>query len=376
MSDELSELPIKSLELPTKTVAKLKPLAVKTIAELYAVPLPRLVELGLTAKELATLAEAAPDFGVRWHSAEEVAAASAQAGAEAPKEKVKPVPKAKPAPRATAGKKVAALSAADAEGLALVSRLVTARHESIGGPERWYAIALVDVSRLPEAEPLEPRLLELSARVGALLEAHGRKPGHGSQVTGAALVFPLTAKERPKIDQLASAHAAAIDSAPAFARPIPRVFLPSAAAGLLSLGLHEEVLALAPSLLALVEDLSTPAAVQVLGFLADAYAATSRAKDGLEALRPKLAPAQLRHVQHPASPLLMAAVVCVQGGDPALAVSVLRHAFAADRTPVHLRSLRAEALEDARLAPLFGRDDFRALYEGFPAWLARLEHAR
>lgn len=31
MSDDLAEPPIKSLELPTKTVAKLKPLAVKTI---------------------------------------------------------------------------------------------------------------------------------------------------------------------------------------------------------------------------------------------------------------------------------------------------------------------------------------------------------
>lgn len=374
MSDDLSDLPIKSLELPSKTVAKLKPLAVKTIAQLYAVPLPRLVALGLTPKELATLAEAAPDFGVRWHSVAEVSAAVP--GAAAPEAPAKDASRAKPAPTKTGTRAAVTLSAADAEALALVSRFVTHRDTSIGGPERWYATALVDVSRLPAEDALEPRLLALGARVAALLEAHGRKPGHGSRTIGAALSFPLTAKEQPKIARLAAAHAEALGAAPPFARPVPSPFLLPAAAGLLAVGLHAEVLELAPALVAVAGELSTPAALQALGFLAEAYGAAGRAEDGLAVLRPVLTPAALRRAKHPADALLTTAVLCAQAGDAALAVSVLRHAFAADQTPVHLRSLRAQALDDARLEPLFGRDDFRALYDGFPAWLARLDRAR
>lgn len=360
MSDELAQLPIKSLELPTKTVAKLKPLAVRTIAELYAVPLPRLFELGLTSKELTTLAEAAPDFGVRWHSVDEVSAATSSPAE--PKAPAKEAPRAKPAAAKPARKAAAPLSAADAEALALVSRLVTQRDTSIGGPERWYAIALVDVSRLPDAGESESQLREWSARVGALLAAHGRQPEHGSQRIGAALVFPLTAKEEPKIARLAAAHAQAIGGAPPFARPVPGHLLLVAAAGLLAIRLPEEVLARAPALIAVADGLSTPAALQTLGFLAEAYVATGRAKDGLEVLRPVLTPSALRQAKHPVDGLLTTAVVCVQAGDAALAVTVLRHAFAADQTPVHLRSLRAEALDDERLRPLFARDDFRALY--------------
>lgn len=36
MADALAQLPLKSLELPTKTVAKLKPLGLKTVADLVA----------------------------------------------------------------------------------------------------------------------------------------------------------------------------------------------------------------------------------------------------------------------------------------------------------------------------------------------------
>lgn len=372
MSDALSELPIKSLELPTKTVSKLKPLGVRTIAQLYAVPLAQLVALGLTPKELDELADAAPDFGVAWHE-KTVLAEAVKATASAPP--LKPghaASKASPAAGKVKGQK---LSAEEQAALAPFSRVRTVRAASIGGPERWYAVALVDVSRLPEGQgpELEKHLLVLADRFGALLEALGRKRGHGHQVIGAALVFPLLAWELPRLQRLAEAHAQATDDAPVFAGRVPPSSLLAAAAGLLAAELHADAIALTPGLLELARGLATPSALQALGFIADAYAGAGREKEGLDRLRPLLTPPSLSAVTHPAGALLGAAALAVQGGDATLAISVLRRAFEVDRTPVHLQSLRGAALDDARLSALFGRADFRALYRGFPAWLARLD---
>lgn len=52
MAEDLATLPLKSMELPTKTTAKLKPLGLTSVADLYAVPLAKLVEVGLVHREL------------------------------------------------------------------------------------------------------------------------------------------------------------------------------------------------------------------------------------------------------------------------------------------------------------------------------------
>jgi hypothetical protein len=97
MAVDLSSLPIKSLQLATKTVAKLEPLAVKTIAELYSAPLARLIEAGLSLAELEELVEAAPNFGVSWQTKEQAQAALSSAKTAAPEPKSAPAPKtAKP----------------------------------------------------------------------------------------------------------------------------------------------------------------------------------------------------------------------------------------------------------------------------------------
>jgi len=53
--DELLSLPLKSLELPSKTVAKLKPLGVRVVGDVYALRPAALVGAGLVKAGAAAL---------------------------------------------------------------------------------------------------------------------------------------------------------------------------------------------------------------------------------------------------------------------------------------------------------------------------------
>lgn len=388
MSDDLADLPLKSLELPSKTVAKLKPLALETVAELYAVPLTRLVEMGLADRELAELAEAAPDFGVTWHSKEEVLAAAARASsatpsadASAPKKaqrKSKPArPGEKPTSRRRGSRAPLAPSPELVEALRPFCRILTLRAESIDGKERWYAVALVDLSRFPAARAaeLEAHLLGLARRFADALESAGRASGKGHQVVGAAIVCPLLAKERGPVERLAQAHAKTIEATPIFAGPMPRPYLQAAASGLLAAHLYDPVIAMERELLESARGLRTKDALHALQYVADAYLGAGRAEEGFDHIRPLLTQSALEACPGSGQVLLSPAALCVAAGDRPLAVAVLRRAFRLDTTPTHLTPLRGEVLDDPRFVALHGDPSFKHLYKGFPAYEARLDRA-
>lgn len=380
MADDLSALPIASLQLPSKTVSKLKPLGVRTIRELYALPLERLIDAGLVLRELEELAEAAPDFGVSWHGKEAVRSA---VGPSAPAE-----PKRAAAKATSTRRKAGALPpdiaelygappneppSADAP-LRWYRRIRVLRATSIGGPERWYVVGVADVSRVPveRASELGAILLQLAHRLEDVLRRLGRSGTHALQLSGAAAVLPILAKDRPKAEALAEANAQWIGEAPTFAGEVPRPFVLAAAQGLLAAELHDEACALSPSLLEIARGLATEEATAALRAWSMALLGAQRSSEGVAALRTLLSPEALAAMTTNPDALVSAARVCVVAKDDALAIDALRRAFALDTTPVHLRSLRAEVIDDAAFAPLFSQAAFRALYRGYPAFEARL----
>lgn len=421
MSDDLSRLPLKSMELPTKTVAKLKPLAVTTIGELYAVPVARFVELGLTLRELEEIAEAAPDFGCTWSSKAEVKAAfaaSPAAAAAAPAEgKAKPAKTAK-APAADTKKKPAAtaargslpadfeealaagpeavgLTVADvdaleaygsladgfqtpapsAKHLRVFRRLRLVRAPSIGGAERWYVVAVVDVTQIPRER--RARLETILVHLGNLVVDVFQRAGAPSmsQASGGATTFAINAKTRAKAEKLIAAHRARFDAAPAFALPIENLEV-IAAASLVSAELHDEALPLVPALASAARGLASNTSMHALRTIAEIFLAARRAcSDGLAVLTPILTSDALASVPRghdAASAIVEAAKLCALANAPALATAALARAVAVSPSDVQAPTLRAQLLDERTFDVLHRVPAFRALFRGFPAFEARL----
>jgi hypothetical protein len=215
-------------------------------------------------------------------------------------------------------------------------------------------------------------LLQLARGLEDVLQRLGRSGTHALQLSGAAALLPILAKDLPKARALAEANAHWIGEAPTFAREVPRPFVLAAAQGLLAAELHDEACALSPSLLEVARGLATEESTAALRAWSMAFLGAQRSSEALAALRTLLSPEALAAMASNPDALVSAARVCVIANDNALAIDALRRAFALDTTPVHLRSLRAEVIEDAAFAPLFAQTPFRALYSGYPAFEARL----
>ncbi|MFZ4736681.1 MAG: hypothetical protein ACOYM9_12085 [Bradymonadia bacterium] len=259
--DELLSLPLKSLELPSKTVAKLKPLGVRVVGDVYALRPAVLVGAGLVRKELEELAEAAESFGVKWASPDELAAAlnagaDGQAGERPAKARKTPeVPKplkslalpadfveayAEDAPRAVD------LVSADIDHFApyvddtgrnfqtpppsprhlrLIRRMRLVRSASIGGPEHGYLVALMDVSPFPtdRAAELNTFLSHVGNLVGDVVRRTGAQVlAHG--YTGCSAVLGIAAKDTGRVARLVEEHGRWMGSAPMFSRRVPPMF--------------------------------------------------------------------------------------------------------------------------------------------------------
>lgn len=384
MAEELARLPLKSLELPTKTVAKLKPLGLKTVGDLYATPLERLVELGLVLREVLEIAEAAPDFGVTWRSKAEVTAAFA--GAPAPAASPSPPKKgAKPKAAAKAPSDIDDLveAARDAGPIALTASDIDAldsyvdptgthfrspprsprllrlyrwmnvdKAASIGGAERWYLTAIADVSQIPsERVAKAPLFLGHLANLlaDALERASIAKPGH--QRNGAAAIFTFDAKSRAAAERIATMFR----RTPIFVAPLGPLTAYGVAA-LVAAGRFDDAIVHVP---ALVKDDDEPS----LELACRAY--RTRAREGVVALGARLSKTKaLTRV-----PLLReAALMAARGLDPELAIALLARAFELDASP----DLRRETLDEAAFEPLRPAPHFAALFRGFPAFERRL----
>lgn len=391
MPEDLSKLPLKSLELPTKTVGKLKPLALKTVADLYATPLERLVELGLLQRELEEIAEAAPDFGVTWRSKADVAKAFGPASPAPAKKKAaagaKPSAAAKPSATkplpedlkaALADASAALLTAADIDALAphvdetgrnfqtpppsarllrLVRRMRMFRDRSIGGAERWYLAAVVDVSQIPPERIDEaPTFLHHVANLVSDALKRAGVDQMAQQLQGSAGIFALSARTQPIAARIVEMHHARFDAEPIHLGPLGPLLL-IAAAGMLSANLFAETIALTP---ALVKDESDIA----LDIACRAWLGAARASDGLAALRKRLAADRITFVPT----LLNGARLAATALDPDLAISLLKRAFALDSSP----ELRSETLDDPLFERMHPAPRFVALFRGYPAFEKRL----
>lgn len=268
MSDDLLALPLKSLQLSTKTVAKLKPLSLVTVGDLYKVEPQKLAALGLVLRELEEIAEAAADFGTTWAKKEDLPALCG----EAPKMKADPVSRVlKP----TASKRswsppadlVEAftvpqgrpleLSAADFDFFApyvdatgrhfktppvsprhlrLVRRMKLVAADSIGAGQKWYLVAVVDVSQVPvgRAAQLSTFGQHMGNLVADLVERSGAKPRAQSSV-GSAVQLAIAAKDAPSARALVEAHARWVGDGALYLGPIPAAYEAVAALGVAAL---------------------------------------------------------------------------------------------------------------------------------------------
>lgn len=238
--------------------------------------------------------------------------------------------------------------------LGLFRHLSVIRDHSIGGSERWYLIAVADVSQLPASRYAGTNtfLAHLANLLSdALQRADVIKPGHSRY--GCAAIYTLTAKTRARAERIA----AAFSRRPIFARPLGPLTL-FGAAGLIAANLYDDALALTPALL---EEGSEPS----LDLAARAWLGAARASDGLVSLRPRIGkPEALTSI-----PLLKnSALLATRGLAPELAIALLARAFKLDANP----QLRAWAVDEPTFEPLRPNPNFRALFRGFPAFEARL----
>lgn len=265
MSDDLLALPLKSLQLPTKTVAKLKPLSLVTVGDLYEVEPQKLVALGLVLRELEEIAEAAADFGTTWAKKEDLPALCG----EAPKLKADPVPRVlKPAAskrnwsppadlveafKVPQGQPLGLTAAdfdffvpyVDATGrgfktppvsprhLRLVRRMKLVADESIGAGQKWYLVAVFDVSQVPigRAAELSTFGVHMGNLVADLVERSGAKP-RAQMSVGSAVQLTIAAKDAPSARALVEAHARWVGDGPVYLGPVPVAYEAAAAAGL------------------------------------------------------------------------------------------------------------------------------------------------
>lgn len=245
-TDDLADLPIKSLELPSKTASKLKPLGARTVRELFLHTPDELVALGLGAPELQELAEAARDFGVEWVVPERLHAAVVAA----PKPPAPKAPKRASTPRPAAALPADLLEAfsgpcaplvldagdlaffdgcVDATGrhfqtpppsarhLRLVRRLGLLRDLTIGGQERVFLVGLIDLSGYPlsRLDGLQVFLGHMGNLVADALLRSGIK-ARAQSLSGCAVQLTLVAKDLPRARKLVEAHARWIGSEPPF----------------------------------------------------------------------------------------------------------------------------------------------------------------
>ena len=257
--DELADLPLKSLELPSKTVAKLKPLGIKTVRDLYTHGAAELAAVGLTARELAELEEAAPTFGVAWKAglAPTPAPPPATRKLARPRQETTAKRLAMPddlveafaadaaAPlRLTADELTFFDGYVDPTGrhfktpppssrfLRLVRRLAVLRAGSIGGDKRTYVVGLIDISQLPAAN--ETSLMHVANLLADVLKRIGAKP-RAQGLVGCAVNLTIVEKDAPKARALAAAHAHWIADGPLFLAPVPPALKGWAEAALASL---------------------------------------------------------------------------------------------------------------------------------------------
>jgi hypothetical protein len=258
---ELLALPLKSLELPSKTVAKLKPLGIETVGDLYKRTAADLAAAGLVAGELAEIEEAAGSFGVAWSAGASALAAKPAAAKPAAPKPAKPPTTAKrlalPADVTEALASDAAarldlkpgeLAALDAyvDGtkrhfktpppsprlLRLVRGIYVLQDRSIGGSQRTYVVALIDVSQLPGVD--ETLLVHLGNLFSDVLVRIGVKP-RSQSFAGCAVQLAIIEKDAPKARALAAEHARWLGAMPPFLAPIPPALDAWAKAGLAAL---------------------------------------------------------------------------------------------------------------------------------------------
>lgn len=256
--NDLADLPLKSLELPSKTVSKLKPLGPKTVRDLYALSLDRMMEAGLSVKELEEIAEAARDVGLAWASVEDVRARFASAPAAAPPPRTSKTPKSstqalpedvvtafagtatEPGKRddvevhftgcVDASKRHFQTPPPSARHLRLFRALGLVRDGQVGGATGTFLVGVVDLSQVPESADVETFLLHMGNLLGDVLVRMGVKPRSQSQV-GSAVSLGLTSKDVPRVQSLIRAHAAWIADGPVHLLEVPPIFSALAQAG-------------------------------------------------------------------------------------------------------------------------------------------------
>jgi len=264
---DLADLPLKSLELPSKTVAKLKPLKIATVADLYKHSAAALAAAGLVLRELEEIAEAASEFGVTWSSKAEVRAALGAPATAAPAKK--PAALKSPAAPVKAARITlpadvleafstppahASLSDADLDCFApyvdasrrnfrtppvsprhlrLVRRLALVSDASIGGSASRYLVGVIDLSGFPvaRANELPTFLMHVANLLDDVLKRIGVTRTAQSQV-GSAVQLGIAAKDAGKVLALVEAHQRWIGDAPPFGAPVPPALRPIADAGL------------------------------------------------------------------------------------------------------------------------------------------------
>ena len=260
MSEDLTALPLKSLELPSKTVAKLKPLGIRTVGDLYARTPRELAAAGLLRRELDEIAEAAGTFGVTWGARAELDAAAAAPAAPAPPAKPKAAPDTRTAKLELPPDVVTAFSVTAATPVALnardlaffdqhvdaskrnfktpppspkhlrlVRRIALVRGATIGGREANFVVALIDVSQIA-ATDVETFVVHVGNLIADVLARIGVKQLSQS-FAGCAVQLTIAAKDVPKARALVAAHARWIGDGPAFLATVPPALAALAAGG-------------------------------------------------------------------------------------------------------------------------------------------------
>jgi hypothetical protein len=262
--EDLEDLPLKALELAARTVSKLKPLKIRSVAELYGHQPNELAAAGLSLVELEDLAERAAMHGAAWPSKDEIRAMFDDAPTPRPRDVARPQTPSRARPRETSRlapivlppdmveafsvPATAPVTLGDddvacfdpyvdesnrnfrtpppsAKHLRLLRRLMVLRSKSMSGAEREYVIGLVDISALPAAHGRDVGtfVIHIGHLLADVLDRMGIER-HALSYAGCAVQIAIAVKHAPKARALAIEHAKWIGNGPPFlARMTPNL---------------------------------------------------------------------------------------------------------------------------------------------------------